>query len=77
MKFLQFLYVGMNKCWPISPSDKNSTCQTFCTRETATIHVVMMAVQLSTLDHEHIVVTKFTCCLVLLTESSSSGKYSE
>jgi len=76
MKFLKVLYLGVNKCWPISPSDKNSTCQTFRTRETATTLVIMMAVQQSTLDHEHTVVTKFTGYLVLFMENSSSGKYS-
>jgi hypothetical protein len=77
MKFLKSLYPGVNKWWPTSPSDKNTTHQTFCTRETVITLATMMAVKQSTLDHEHAVVTKFTGYLVLFMENSSSGKYSE
>jgi hypothetical protein len=74
MRFLKAVCPGVNKCWPILPSDKNSTCQTFCTRETVTTHAIMIVVHQSALDHEHTVVTKFMGYLVLFMENSSSGK---
>jgi hypothetical protein len=77
MKFLKTLHPGVNKCWPISPSDKNTIHWTFCTRETVTTLATLTSVKQSNLDHEHIIVIKFTGYLVLFMENSRFGKYSE